>query len=295
MMKPFLAAAAVTILLPFSAGAQAADKAGEISALLPVARIERGAQPPAAAKVQDAVHWRDWFETEARGRARLALLDGSQINVGSEARFQVLQPQGATQQTEVELQFGKIRSRVAGAPGKRFEVRTDSAVVGVIGTHFYISRAAGLTTVINLEGQVTVRNADPSVPGEETLEPFELAEIEPGKPLRKRWATLEEILRALEDTLPGPVTQLSPQRARAGSCISASISEPITIVIDVDFGRSMTKLEPRACGGPDIQPVSICVPQNAKPGAYEHAFQALDGTKRWAAFLIEPRAELQDA
>ncbi|MGH9778446.1 MAG: hypothetical protein ACRD5I_08545, partial [Candidatus Acidiferrales bacterium] len=42
-------------------------------------------------------------------------------------------------------------------------------------------------------------------------------------------------------------------------------------------------------------PVSICVPQNAKPGAYEHAFQALDGTKRWAAFLIEPRAELQDA
>ncbi len=292
MMKPFLAAAAVTILLPFSAGAQASDKAGEISALLPVARIERGAQPPAAAKLQDAVHWRDWFETEARGRARLALLDGSQINVGSEARFQVLRPQGTTQQTEVELQFGKIRNQVAGAPGKRFEVRTDSAVVGVIGTHFYISRAPGLTTVINLEGQVTVRNADPGVSGEETLEPFELAEIEPGKPPRKRWATLEEILRALEDTLPGPVTRLSPHRARAGSCIPASVDEQLSPDAIAIPGLLITS---RRCEGPDIQPVQICVPENAQPGAYEYSVDAPDGSKHWGAFLIEPRAELQDA
>ncbi|MGH9788480.1 MAG: FecR family protein, partial [Candidatus Acidiferrales bacterium] len=180
MMKPFLFAVGLALLLPLSVGAQAPDKAGEVSALLPVGRIQRGPNPPTEARLQDAVHWRDWFETEARGRARLALTDGSQINVGSEARFQVLRPQGTTEQTEVELQFGKIRNQVAGAPGKRFEVRTDTAVVGVIGTHFYISRAAGLTTVINFEGKVGVRNADTAVAGEEMLEPFELAEIEPG-------------------------------------------------------------------------------------------------------------------
>lgn len=290
-MKPFLAGVALTILLPLSAGAQAADKAGEVSALLPVGRIQSGTNPSAEAKLQDAIHWRDWFETEARGRARLALLDGSQINVGSEARFQVLRPQGATKQTEVELQFGKIRNQVAGAPGKRFEVRTDSAVVGVIGTHFYISRAAGLTTVINFEGKVKVSNADATVVGEETLEPFELAEIEPGKPPRKRWATLEEILRALEDTLPGPVTRLSPQRARAGSCIPASVDLEMSSAIAIP----KFQITSRGCAGPDIQPVQICVPEDARPGAYEYSFDASDGTTRWGAFLIEPRAELQDA
>ncbi len=294
-MKPFFVAVVVTILAPLYASAQAADKAGEISALLPVARIERDAQPPAQAKLQDAVHWRDWFETEPRGRARLALLDGSQINVGSEARFQVLRPQGTTQQTEVELQFGKIRNQVAGAPGKRFEVRTDSAVVGVIGTHFYINRAAGLTTVINFEGKVAVRNADMAVAGGETLEPFELAEIEPGKAPRKRWATLEEILRALEDTLPGPVTRLSPQRARAGSCISASSTEPLQGLAGGNPAAPSLDIAPRGCAGPDIQPLRICVPESARPGAYDYPLQAPDGTTRWAAFLIEPQAELQDA
>ncbi|MCI0404202.1 MAG: FecR domain-containing protein [Acidobacteria bacterium] len=293
-MRPLLASVGLAVLLPVSLGAQApTDKAGEVSALLPVGRIQRGATPPAEARLQDAVHWQDWFETEARGRARLALVDGSQINVGSEARFQVLRAQAATQQTEVELQFGKIRSRVAGAPGKRFEVRTDSAVVGVIGTHFYISRAPGLTTVINFEGRVTVRNADAGVAGEERLEPFELAEVEPGKPPRKRLATLDEIIRALEDTLPGPVMQLSPQRARAGSCISASVDFDLKLYKWID--APPLKLVPRTCGGPDIQPLSICVPPTARPGAYEYAFQAPDGTMRWAAFLVERQAELQDA
>ena len=294
-MKLFPVAVAVVILLPLSAGAQAPDKAGEVSALLPVGRIQSGSNPPAPAKLQDPIHWRDWFETEARGRARLALLDGSQINVGSQARFQVLRPQGTTQQTEVELQFGKIRNQVAGAPGKRFEVRTDSAVVGVIGTHFYISRAAGQTTVINLEGQVNVRNADPGVAGEETLEPFELAEIEPGKPPRKRWATLEEILRAIEDTLPGPVARLSPQRARAGPCILATSPKPLQSLSGGHQAAPPLDIAQRGCGGTDIQPLRICVPEGVRPGAYEYPIEAPDGTTRWAAFLIEPPAELQDA
>jgi hypothetical protein len=285
----------LVLLLPLSAAGQApADKAGEVSALLPVGRIQRGTAAPAEARLKDAVHWRDWFETAPQGRARLALLDGSQINVGSEARLQLLRAQAATQQTEVELQFGKIRSRVAGAPGKRFEVRTDSAVVGVIGTHFYLSRAPGLTMVINLEGQVTVRNADPGVAGEETLEPFELAEIEPGKPPRKRWATLEEILRALEDTLPGPVVRLRPQRARAGSCIAASGGEPLLGLTESPNAPRL-EMRSRACGGPDIQPLQICVPADTQPGAYEYPLRAADGTPRWAAFVIEPPAELQDA
>jgi len=293
MIKPLLLAVGFAVLLPLSAGAQgAADKAGEVSALLPVARIERGAQPPAEAKLQDAVHWRDWFETEARGRARLALLDGSQINVGSEARFQVRRPQGTTQQTEVELQFGKIRNQVAGAPGRRFEVRTDSAVVGVIGTHFYISRAAGLTTVINFEGKVAVRNADAGVVGEETLEPFELAEIEPGQPPRKRRATLDEILRALEDTLPGPVMRLEPWQAGAGSCVFAATGEALRSATDTIARTDFFEVQPQACSAPDVTPVRICVPATARPGAYDYALDLADGSRRWGAFLVRPPTRL---
>ncbi len=296
-MKPAVLAALLVVLVPVTALAQSAPaKAGEVSALLPVGRIQRGTNAAAEARLNDELLWQDWFETAARGRARLALVDGSQVNVGSEARLQVLRSAAATQQTEVELQFGKIRSQVTQRPaGEKFEVRTNSAVIGVIGTHFYVSFAGAMSTVINFGGQVTVRNADRAVAGEEKLAPLELAEIEPGKPPRKRWATPEELLRALEDTLPGPVTRLSPQRARAGSCIPASVDLP-----SIDAAIAIPKFLPfeitsRECAGPDIQPVQICVPEDVQPGAYEYSFASSDGTTHWAAFLIEPRAELQDA
>ncbi len=300
-MKPAAVAALLVVLVPVTAMAQSPPaKAGEVSALLPIGRIQRGTSAAAEVKLNDQLLWQDWFETAAKGRARLALVDGSQVNDGSEARLQVLRSSSATQQTEIELQFGKIRSQVTPRPaGEKFEVRTNSAVIGVIGTHFYINRAPDLTTVINFDGQVTVRNTDPAVVGEEKLDPFELAEIEPGKPPRKRWATLEELLRALEDTLPGPVVQLSPQRARAGSCISASASglDLQWDLADYRMGDAFNEfnLTPRGCSGPDIQPLRICVPQTAQPGVYEYPMQAPDGTTRWAAFLVEPPAELQDA
>ncbi|MGH9787248.1 MAG: hypothetical protein ACRD4U_00920, partial [Candidatus Acidiferrales bacterium] len=51
----------------------------------------------------------------------------------------------------------------------------------------------------------------------------------------------------------------------------------------------------RGCAGPDIEPVQICVPESTRPGAYEYSFDAPDSTKHWAAFVVEPHAELQDA
>ncbi|HSC78659.1 MAG TPA: FecR family protein [Candidatus Acidoferrales bacterium] len=315
-MKPAAFAALLVVLVPVAALAQTAPaKAGEVSALLPVGRIQRGASAAAEAKLNDELRWQDWFETAAKGRARLALVDGSQVNVGSDARLQVVRSTGATQQTEVELQFGKIRSQVTQRPaGEKFEVRTNSAVIGVIGTHFYVSFVGALSTVINFGGEVTVRNADPAVAGEEKLAPFELAEIEPGKPPRKRWATLEEILRAMEDTLPGPVLQFEPQRAHAGSCVAAKMmgshlgaagvpgppSPPAEIPSSLAFPESLSTardlvITSRRCEGPDIRPVRICVPEDAQPGAYEYSFASSDGTTHWAAFLIEPPAELQDA
>src|SRR3989338_5225046 len=178
-----------------------AERAGEVTALLPVARLERSGAAPVALRMRDPVFWQDWVETEAQARARLQLLDGSILNVGSGARFQVVRHDQATEQTELTLKFGKVRAEVKklGAGG-RFEVRTETATVGVIGTHVYVAAVGALTTVINFDGLVGVNTAGAAAP--ERLEPFELAEVERGQPIRKRMATMEELLRALEDTPP---------------------------------------------------------------------------------------------
>ncbi|HXE76466.1 MAG TPA: FecR family protein [Candidatus Xenobia bacterium] len=298
-MKPAASFALLIVLLPVAARAQTTPaRAGEVSALLPVGRIQRGANAAAEAKLHDELLWRDWFETAAKGRARLALVDGSQVNVGSEARLQVLRATSATQQTELELQFGKIRSQVTQRPaGEKFEVRTNSAVIGVIGTHFYVSYAGVLSTVINFGGQVGVRNADPAVAGEETLQPFELAEIEPGRPPRKRWATPEELRQALEDTLPGPVTGFDPWTATPGACVNAIARDPLRAATGAAAFASTPffEVKPQACSAHDIQPVRICVPPGTEPGVYDYALNAADGTQRWGGFLVRPPAPLDGA
>jgi hypothetical protein len=299
-MRPRHLSALLFVLLVALAsfGQGAPQRAGEVSALLPAAQIERGAAPPLQARIHDPLFWRDWFETDTQARARLALLDGSLLNVGSAARLQVLEHDQASERTELELQFGKVRADVKERTQKdaRFQVRTNSAVVGVIGTHLYIDAAAALTTVMNFDGQVRVANADPAVTGEEVLEPFELAEIEPGQPPRKRWATIAELLKALEDTLPGLVTRLVPQQARAGSCISATSNDALSGPVEMGSGaQAVVEIAPRGCAGPDITPVRVCVPETARPGVVEFAVQAADGAQRWGAFLVEPPAPLQDA
>jgi len=298
-MKPAAVAALLVVLAPVTALAQNPPaKAGEVSALLPVGHIQRGTSAAAEAKLNDQLLWQDWFETAAKGRARLALVDGSQVNVGSEARLQVLRSAAATQQTEVELQFGKIRSQVTQRPaGEKFEVRTNSAVIGVIGTHFYVSFAGALTTAINFGGQVTVRNTDPAVVGEEKLDPFELAEVETGKPPRKRLATLEELRQALEDTLPGEVTGLDPWTASAGSCVDAVARDQLRAATDAAALATTPffEVQPRACSAHDITPVRICVPANAAPGVYDYALEAADGTPRWGGFLVRPPTPLDGA
>jgi len=240
------------------------------------------------------VHWRDWFETQPQGRARLLLLDGSQINVGSGARVQVLEHDQATERTELELKFGQVRAQVKERtrPDARFTLRTDTAVVGVIGTHFYVSSSSP-TTVINFDGKVEVANADPTIVGKEELDPFELAEVEPGQPPRKRLATLEEILKALRDTLPGLPLAGLPARMAPGSCQSASLNESIagpaegsSAPLDITF---------RGCAAPEVTPVKVCAPASAKPGIHEFAMRTPDGALRWAATLIDPPSPLQDA
>src|SRR5260221_9492911 len=116
------------------------QKAGEVSRVIPAVSIARGTKSVTAA-AKTAVNWAYVVNTQANARARIALGDGSVLNVGSDSSLKVTKSDGAAQQTELDLAYGKLRSqaqKITKTDGK-FEVKTPAGVAGVVGTDFYIA------------------------------------------------------------------------------------------------------------------------------------------------------------
>src|SRR5215470_17756798 len=155
MCKRLIAAVLCLLLSPFPALCQPApgDHAGQINALIPSA--SRNSTP---AKVKDDLQWNDLLQTGNSGRVRAGLADGSILSVGSNSELRVVQHDATSQQTALEMNFGKVRSKVAKItqPNGKFEMKTPNAVIGVIGTDFYVSYEANKTTVICYTGKVWV-------------------------------------------------------------------------------------------------------------------------------------------
>lgn len=135
------------------APAPSAQTAGQISALIPSAT--RNDKP---ARVKDDLVWNDLLKTEQKGRLRAGLTDGSILSLGSNSELRVVQHDAASQQTSLEMDFGKVRSKVVKVtqPNGKFEMKTPNAVIGVIGTDFYVSYETNKTTVICYTGKVWV-------------------------------------------------------------------------------------------------------------------------------------------
>jgi FecR protein len=135
------------------------QRAGEISRVIPSVSIARGAKSMTAS-AKTAVDWQDLVNTQASARARIALDDGSVLNVGSDSSMRVVKHDAGTQQTDLELTYGKLRSQAQkiAQPGGKFEVRTPAGVAGVVGTDFYVEYANNMMNVIVFEGFVKVCN-----------------------------------------------------------------------------------------------------------------------------------------
>ena len=152
----------VSIAMPadmLASPADTATRAGEVSRVIPAVSITRGAKN-VAASAKTIVDWQDVVKTEASARARVALDDGSVLNVGSSSAVTVAKHDAGAQQTELELQFGKMRSQAQklSQPNGKFEVRTPAGVAGVVGTDFYVGYDNNVMTVIVFEGLVRVCN-----------------------------------------------------------------------------------------------------------------------------------------
>jgi hypothetical protein len=137
----------------FQAAGGPTQKAGSVTALDPAA-TRNGAE----VAIRDQVQWNDELQTTSTGRLRVNLQDGSILSLGSNSQMRVVEHNPATQQTTLELLFGRLRSQVVKLtqPNSKFEVHTSTAVAGVIGTDFMMIAAADRTTVIVYNGIVQV-------------------------------------------------------------------------------------------------------------------------------------------
>jgi hypothetical protein len=135
------------------------QRAGEVSRVIPAVSITRGAKS-LGASAKTPVDWQDVLSTQANGRARVSLDDGSVLNVGSDSSVKVVKHDAGAQQTDLEVTVGKIRSQAQkiSQPNGKFEVHTPSGVAGVVGTDFYVAYENNVMTVIVFDGVVNVCN-----------------------------------------------------------------------------------------------------------------------------------------
>lgn len=135
------------------------QRAGEVSRLIPAVSIARGSKT-INASAKTVIDWQDLLNTKADARARVALDDGSVLNVGSDSSIKVVKHDAGAQQTELELAYGKLRTQAQKItkPDGKFEVRTAAGVAGVVGTDFYSAYENDVMNVIVYDGVVRVCN-----------------------------------------------------------------------------------------------------------------------------------------
>lgn len=227
-------ALAVALLLGLAGAAVAgsltaqnpATVAGSITALIPLDFVHRGRTSFEAQKGADIL-WDDLIRTERGGRVRVALTDGSVLNIGSGTELKILRHDAASEQTELELIYGKVRADVIQRtrPDGEFKVRTRQAVAGVIGTGEYLDATPTDTTVIALNGIVAVSSNNPTIPGTVFLKPGQKTQVVANQaPEPPTDATEEEIDEAHNQTSSQPHVSLEPRSALAGTVVEAVIS-----------------------------------------------------------------------
>jgi hypothetical protein len=118
-------------------------------------QIDRASQQ-LVASVSDPVYWNDNLRSGATGRARVALKDGSLLNLGSNSSLRVVQHDAQAQQTSLDLAVGRMRGQVVKLtrPGAKFEIHTPVGVAGIVGTDFSLFVTPDSTELIVFDGAV---------------------------------------------------------------------------------------------------------------------------------------------
>lgn len=143
--------------------ALAAEDAGKAARIKGTVSVNRGGtQTPL--NEGDAVMAGDVITTLAESRARLALNDGSQVNLGELTRVTIaefsFQRETLTREAALDLQSGLLQAITAKAgAGSSFVVRTNNAVAATRSTEWIVEAKKAETTVLVQEGKVDVQES----------------------------------------------------------------------------------------------------------------------------------------
>lgn len=236
----------------------AGQKAGEVSRVIPAVSIARGSKSiTASPKTQ--VDWADVVNTQASARARIALDDGSVLNVGSDSSVKVTKHDGAAQQTELDLAYGKLRSqaqKITKTDGK-FEVRTPAGVAGVVGTDFYLGydQSGGQMNLVVFEGQVKLCNLAGVCVMVKAGQMSSVRNGDNSSPLNPTQATLDELTTAVNATTladkPGVLNvghhAISKPWGITLGIISVAAAVAIPVAISKNTNNPVTQTKPPVC------------------------------------------------
>jgi hypothetical protein len=194
------------------------------------------------ASAKTAVDWQDLVNTQVNARARIALDDGSVLNVGSESSMKIVKHDAGAQQTELELTYGKLRTQAQkiAKPDGKFEVRTPAGVAGVVGTDFFVTfdNTTGTMNVITFEGLVKVCNlAGVCV----LVKAGQMTSVHSGDnsaPLPPQQATLDLLVATSKDTDPGSLSGATGAGAHLGVWGTVGI---VAGAVGVGLGVGLTR------------------------------------------------------
>jgi ferric-dicitrate binding protein FerR (iron transport regulator) len=161
-------------------------------------------------KENDALEENDRIRTQSSGRVRVVLNDGSILNVGQSSLLTIRPTTATWRAGSLEMAYGRVRAIVN--PGVKttpmsppFEVRTATALCGVLGTTLFVDASRDLTRIANLSddanSRVRVVSTNPQAPGEVILMPGQGTSVPvSGAPQPPRRWSPEEVRAANADT-----------------------------------------------------------------------------------------------
>lgn len=148
---------------PSSAGqaTQGPPTAGKVTGMVPIVNLIHDARTTPAS-TSATVYWGDIVNTGHLARARVALNDGSILNIGSDSNMTITQHDAGAQQTELELNYGRVRAKAAKLvkPDAKFEIHTPTGVAGVVGTDWFMAYELHVTRILVFEGKVKFCTTD---------------------------------------------------------------------------------------------------------------------------------------
>jgi len=270
------------------------QKAGAITALLPVATITRGTGKAAVtnqAKKGDGLVWNDLVKTLKGGRARITLTDQSILSLGSQSELKIVKHDDRSQQTALQLYGGRVRAEVAKITrqGGSFELRTPTAVAGVIGTDFGSDASSvGTTIFLCISGITQVSSSDSSIQGSVQCAAGLTTSVTAGKPPTiPTNATPQQIQQLIQDTEPAIISAMSPSSAMPGTTVDAAISgTKLGAVNAVSVTGSGVTVSLSGAPTDTSVTVRMVIAANATPGPHTLTLTKPNGAASAAVFTV---------